>query len=75
MGYPLVLRKLNCLSYCLLMTLLACIVTGLQNQLNALSVAAKRLGLIVNLEKSNVMVFRKGGFQVPEKDGSGMTRS
>ena len=57
------------------MILLACTAIGLQTQLNELSVAAKRLGLIVNLEKSNVMVFRKGGFQVPEKDGSGMTRS
>ena len=35
---------------------------GLQNQLNALSVAAKRLGLTVNLDKSKVMVFRKGGY-------------
>ena len=35
---------------------------GLQNQLNALSVAAKRLGLTVNLNKSKVMVFRKGGY-------------
>ena len=35
---------------------------GLQNQLNALSVAAKRLGLTVNLGKSKVMVFRKGGY-------------
>ena len=44
------------------LTLLASTVTGLQNQLNALSVAAKRLGLTVNLDKSNVMVFRKGGY-------------
>ena len=37
---------------------------GLQNQLNALSVAAKRLGLTVNLDIyiSKVMVFRKGGY-------------
>ena len=35
---------------------------GLQNQLNALSVAAKRLGLTVNLDKPKVMVFRKGGY-------------
>ena len=35
---------------------------GLQNQLNALSVAAERLGLTVNLDKSKVMVFRKGGY-------------
>ena len=44
------------------LTLLASTVTGLQNQLNALSVAAKRLGLTVNLDKSKVMVFRKGGY-------------
>ena len=44
------------------LTLLASTVIGLQNQLNALFVAAKRLGLTVNLDKSNVMVFRKGGY-------------
>ena len=44
------------------LTLLASTVTGLQNQLNALSVAAKRLGLTVNLDKAKVMVFRKGGY-------------
>ena len=35
---------------------------GLQNQLNTLSVAAKILRLTVNLDKSKVMVFRKGGY-------------
>ena len=44
------------------LTLLASTVIGFQNQLSALSVAAKRLGLIVNLDKSKVMVFRKGGY-------------
>ena len=44
------------------LTLLASTVIGLQNQLNTLSVAAKRLGLTVNLDKSKVMVFRKGGY-------------
>ena len=44
------------------LTLLASTVTGLENQLNALCVAAKRLGLTVNLDKSKVMVFRKGGY-------------
>ena len=44
------------------LTLLASTVIGLQNQLNALSVAAKRLGLTVNLDKSKFMVFRKGGY-------------
>ena len=33
------------------LTLFASTVTGLQNQLNALSVAAKRLGLTVNMDK------------------------
>ena len=44
------------------LTLLASTVIGLQNPLNALSVAAKRLGLTVNLDKPKVMVFRKGGY-------------
>ena len=44
------------------LTLLTSTVTGLQNQLNVLSVAAKRLCLTVNLGKSKVIVFRKGGF-------------
>ena len=44
------------------LTLLASTVTGLQNQLNVLSVAAERLCLTVNLDKSKVIVFRKGGF-------------
>ena len=49
------------------LTLLASTVIGLQNQLNALSVAAKRLGLTVNLDKSKVMVFRKGGYLAAEE--------
>jgi len=44
------------------LTLLDSTVIGLQNQLNALSVAAKRLVLTVNWDKSKVMVFRKGGY-------------
>ena len=44
------------------LSLLDSTVIGLQNQLNALSVAAKRLVLTVNLDKSKVMVFRKGGY-------------
>eukprot|EP00745_Piridium_sociabile_P015926 TRINITY_DN2374_c0_g1_i12.p1 TRINITY_DN2374_c0_g1~~TRINITY_DN2374_c0_g1_i12.p1 ORF type:complete len:1135 (+),score=79.90 TRINITY_DN2374_c0_g1_i12:1880-5284(+) len=35
---------------------------GLQKQLNILYDTAKRLDLIVNLEKSNVVVFRNGGY-------------
>lgn len=37
-------------------------VIGLQTQLNTLSASAKRLGLVVNLDKSNIVVFRNGGF-------------
>ena len=37
-------------------------VTGLQNQLNVLSEQSDRLGLEVNLEKTQIIVFRKGGF-------------
>ena len=44
------------------LTLLASTVIGLQNQLNVLSVAAERLCLTVNLDKSKVIVFRKCGF-------------
>ena len=43
------------------LTLLVSTVTGLQNQLNVLSVAAERC-LTVNLDKSKVVVFRKGAF-------------
>ena len=35
---------------------------GLQNQIDRLRRGAERLGLVVNLEKTKVMVFRKGGF-------------
>ena len=35
-------------------------VCGLQNQLNVLWESAKRLGLEVNLDKSNIIVFRNG---------------
>ena len=34
---------------------------GLQQQLNILRDTAKKLGLVVNLQKSNVVVFRNGG--------------
>ena len=37
-------------------------VVGLQNQLNNLQRAARRLHLTVNLAKSNIIVFRKGGY-------------
>ena len=37
-------------------------VIGLQNQLNTLYDSAKELGLVVNFDKSKVVVFRGGGF-------------
>ena len=37
-------------------------IIGLQTQLNILFDVSKRLDLIVNLEKSNVIVFRNGGY-------------
>ena len=42
--------------------LLAETVVGLQSQLNCLSRAANSLQLKVNLNKSNIIVFRKGGY-------------
>ena len=35
---------------------------GLQRQINSLETSSKTIGLQVNLEKTKVMVFRKGGF-------------
>jgi len=37
-------------------------ITGLQNQLNVMNKQSKRLDLDVNLDKTKVVVFRKGGF-------------
>ena len=42
------------------MVLLSYTVTGLQQQLTILRDTAKKLGLVVNLQKSNVVVFRNG---------------
>ena len=42
--------------------LLATTPIGLQNQIDNLRRGAERLGLVVNLDKTKVMVFRKGGF-------------
>ena len=36
-------------------------VCGLQNLLNSMYETANRLGLVVNLDKSNIVVFRNGG--------------
>jgi hypothetical protein len=41
--------------------LLSSTIIGLQNQLNVLKQEADRLFLTVNLEKTNIMIFRKGG--------------
>ena len=37
-------------------------VTGLQNQLNILYRSSENLKLTINLDKSNIIVFRKGGY-------------
>ena len=44
------------------LTLVASTVVGLQNQLNRLSEGCKQLGLTVNLDKSKILVFTKGGY-------------
>ena len=41
--------------------LLSGTVIGLQNQIDTLQLASSRLGLEVNLQKTKVMIFRKGG--------------
>ena len=41
--------------------LLSFTITGLQHQLNILNDTANNLGLVVNLSKSNIVVFRNGG--------------
>ncbi|RUM94525.1 MAG: hypothetical protein DSZ28_02740, partial [Thiothrix sp.] len=45
-------------------------VIGLQNQLDNLTTAADRLGLIVNTQKSKVMIFRKGGHRAAHEKWS-----
>ena len=42
--------------------LIATTPTGLQNQINNLKRASNQLGLTVNLTKTKIMVFRKGGY-------------
>ena len=44
------------------MVLISDSIIGLQNQLNVLYDNAKSLGLVVNLDKSNIVVFRNGGY-------------
>jgi hypothetical protein len=44
------------------LTLLLSTIVGLENELNVLATAAAKLSLTVNLEKSKVVVFRKGFF-------------
>ena len=44
------------------MVLLSLTPIGLQTQINNLKRAAEAIGLIVNLEKSKILVYRKGGF-------------
>ena len=56
--------SLNCSSCCSPMMWFCCSYTpvGLQHQLNLLARNADSLDLIVNLEKSNIVVFRNGGY-------------
>ena len=42
--------------------LLSNTIIGLQQQLNILSDTSKRLSLVVNMDKSKVVIFRKGGY-------------
>ena len=44
-------------------------VIGLQQQLNILRDTAKRLGLVVNIQTSNVVVFRNAGILLYERNG------
>ena len=50
-------------------------VFGLQTQLNVLFNTAKRLDLIVNLDKSNIVVFRNGGHLALNESGVLVTRN
>ena len=56
------------------LTLLASTVIGLQNQLNALSVAAKRLGLTVWINQRS-WTLERAVIWLLKKDGSGMIKS
>ena len=42
--------------------LIATTPAGLQNQINHLKIAAEQLGLAANLDKTKIIVFRKGGY-------------
>ena len=76
MAYPSVRLKLRfILLFADDLALLASTVIGLQNQLNALSIAAKRLGLTVNLDKSKVMVLERAVIGLLKKNGFGMIKS
>ena len=55
-------KEIFCLLFADDVALLATSPHGLQNQLNNLATKSKELGLTVNLKKTKIMVFRKGGF-------------
>ena len=63
-GYQLIpgAREIFSLLFADDIVLIAKTPAGLQNQINNLRVASTNLGLEVNLEKTKVMVFRKGGY-------------
>ena len=48
--------------------------SGLQNQIDNLENASKSLGLTVNVDKTKVMIFRKGGHIAAGKNGFMMVR-
>ena len=63
-GYQLIpgTREIFSLLFADDIVLIAKTPAGLQNQINNLKAASEELGLEVNLDKTKVMVFRKGGY-------------
>ena len=55
------LREIFLLLFADDIALLSSTPVGLQNQLNSLATASDRLGLKINMNKTKVMIFRKGG--------------
>ena len=55
--------------------LLSDTIVGLQNQLDVLARNCARLDLYVNLDKSNIVIFRNGGTLPREKNGSIMGKT
>ena len=53
--------------------LLSDTIVGLQNQLDVLARSCARLDLHVNLDKSNIVIFRKGGYIAKREKKNGST--